>query len=61
MASVWPYLATMALLAALAGLAWSRRNVPGARPFAVAGLFSALWAGGSAAALAAADLSAKLA
>jgi len=60
MALVWPYLATMALLAALAWFAWRRRSVPAARPLAIASLFSALLAGGSAAALAAADPSAKL-
>ena len=61
MASVWPHLATLGLLAALAWFAWRRPSVPGARPLAIACLFSSLWAGGSAAALAATDPSAKLA
>ncbi len=61
MATLWPYLATMGLLAALSWFAWRWRSVPGVRPFVVACLASFLWAGGSAAALAAADPSAKLA
>jgi signal transduction histidine kinase len=61
MTTLWPYLATMGLLAALSWFAWQRRSVPGARPFVVACLASFLWAGGSAAALAATDPSAKLA
>ncbi len=61
MATLWPYLATMALLAALAWLGWQRRTLPGAGPFAVGCLFVFLWAGGSAAVLLAADPSAKLA
>ena len=60
MATLWPYLATMGLLAALAWFAWRRPSVPGARPFAVAFLFAFLWAAGSAAVLAATDPSAKL-
>jgi signal transduction histidine kinase len=61
MAMLWPYLATMALVTALAWFAWRRRSVPGAGLLAVGCLFSSLWVGGSAAALAAADPSAKLA
>lgn len=61
MATLWPYLATMGLLAALSWFAWRRRSVPGARPFVVACMASFFWAGGSAAALAAADPAAKLA
>jgi PAS domain S-box-containing protein len=61
MAMLWPYLATIGLLAALAWFAWRRRSVPGALPLAIGCLFASLWAGGSAAALAAADPAAKLA
>lgn len=61
MTTLWPYLATMGLLAALSWFAWRRRSVPGARPFVVACLASFFWAGGSAAALAEGSAAAKLA
>ena len=60
MATLWPYLATLVLISALAWFAWRRGSVPGARPLAVAFLFAFLWAAGSAAVLAATDPSAKL-
>ena len=43
-----PMLASAACLAALAGYAWHRRSVPGARPLALMMLFALLWAIGAA-------------
>jgi signal transduction histidine kinase len=56
MDTIWPYLATGALLAALAVYGWRRRSVPGARHFALACLFAALWVAGAAAESSAADV-----
>lgn len=38
--TIRPYLAPLALLAALAAFSWRRRAVPGARPFAAACLLA---------------------
>lgn len=56
---VLPMLASAACLAALAGYAWHRRSVPGARPLALMMLFALLWAIGAAGEVAATDLAAK--
>ena len=39
----WPALAITALISSLGLFSWSRRAVPGAKPFAVACLFNVLW------------------
>jgi PAS domain S-box-containing protein len=60
LATVWPYLATLGLLVALGLFSWRRRSVPGARPLAIASLFSALWVAGYAMELAAVDPAAEI-
>lgn len=59
-ATAWPYLATLGLLVALGWFSWRRRSVPGARPLAIASLFSALWVAGYAMELAAVDPAAEI-
>jgi len=54
--TIWPYLAAIALLAALALHSGRRGSVPGARYFAVACLFAVLWVAGAAAESSAADV-----
>jgi PAS domain S-box-containing protein len=65
---IWPYsyspdiwlpIFTVFLLIALSVYGWRRRSVPGALPFAIASLFTALWAVGSAIEYAAIDLEVK--
>ncbi len=41
---IWPMLASAMFMAGLAVYAWKHRTVPGASPFAIQMLFSALWA-----------------
>jgi signal transduction histidine kinase len=60
-AALWPYLATLALLVALAAFGWRRRAVPGARPFAAACLFASIWMAGAVAESMALDPAAKVA
>jgi signal transduction histidine kinase len=60
-ATIWPHLATLVLLVALAWYSWRRGNVPGAQPLVVACLFQALWVLGAAAELLSVDVSAKIA
>jgi signal transduction histidine kinase len=43
---IWPSFFTVLLLIALGVFSWRRRSVPGALPFSIACLFSALWAAG---------------
>jgi signal transduction histidine kinase len=54
--TIWPYLAGIVLLAALALYSGRRRSVPGARYFAIACLFAVLWVAGAAAESSAADV-----
>jgi PAS domain S-box-containing protein len=61
LATIWPYLATLAMLAALAWFVWRRGNVPGAHALIAACLFEALWLVGGMGELLAADLSAQIA
>jgi PAS domain S-box-containing protein len=58
--TIWPYLAAFGLLAALGWYSWRRGNVPGARPFAIASLFAALWLAGAVAELMAAEVAVKI-
>jgi serine phosphatase RsbU (regulator of sigma subunit) len=60
MAVLWLLLATVALLVALAWFSWRRRSVPGAVPFAVGCVFTALWAAGSFMEYAVADVATKI-
>jgi PAS domain S-box-containing protein len=57
---IWPSVLTVLLLVALSIYAWRRRSVPGALPFAIAGLFDALWMAGYTLVLAATDAAAKI-
>lgn len=59
--NLWPYLAALALLAAIAWFSLRHGSVPGARPLSVACLFTALWLAGAVAELLVTDLSAKIA
>jgi PAS domain S-box-containing protein len=54
-----PMLASAACLAALAGYAWHRRSVPGARPLALMMLFALFWAIGAAFEVAATHVAAR--
>lgn len=58
-AAIWPPILTALFLLALAAYSWRRRRVPGALPFAVSGVFSALWAASYALQYAATDPLAK--
>ena len=58
---IWLSFSTVLLLISLAIYTWSRRSVPGALPFAVALLFAALWASGSALEYTAVDVAARIA
>jgi len=58
-AAIWPPILTALFLLALAAYSWRRRGVPGALPFAVSGVFSALWAASYALQYAATDPLAK--
>ncbi len=60
MLTIWPHVATLALLAALGVYSWRQRSVPAARNLAVACLFAGLWVAGAAGELVAADFSTKL-
>ena len=57
---IWPSFLTFLLMIALAIYGGRRRSVPGALPFAIACLFFAPWAAGSALEIAAADAAAKI-
>lgn len=57
---IWPSTLTALLMLALSTYAWRRRSIPGALPFAFAGLFATLWLAGSALQIAAIDVSTKI-
>ena len=57
---IWLSLGTVVLLVALAIFGWRRRSVPGAVPFAVGCVFTALWAAGSFMEYAVSDVAAKV-
>ena len=59
-ADIWLPVFTVFLLIALSVYSWRGRSVPGALPFAIASLFTALWAIGSAMEYAAIDLAVKI-
>jgi PAS domain S-box-containing protein len=54
---IWPALITIALMAFLSIYSWRRRNVPGARPFAIGSLFAVFWAIGTVLEISAVDFS----
>src|SRR5512136_2688723 len=58
--AIWSSVFTVLLLVALSIYAWRRRSVPGALPFAIAGLFDALWMAGYTLLIAATDAAAKI-
>jgi len=58
--AIWPSVLTVLLLVALSVYAWRRRSVPGALPFAIAGLFDALWMAGYTLVIAATDAAGKI-
>src|SRR5512136_3226513 len=58
--AIWSSVFTVLLLVALSIYAWRRRSVPGALPFAIAGLFDALWMAGYTLVIAATDAAAKI-
>ena len=58
--AIWPSVLTVLLLVALSVYAWRRRSVPGALPFAIAGLLDALWMAGYTLVIAAIDAAAKI-
>jgi signal transduction histidine kinase len=60
LATIWPYLVTLGLLAALAWFSWRRGDVPGARPLIAACLFQGLWVVGAVGELLTADALAKI-
>ena len=57
---IWLPVFTVFLLIALSVYSWRGRSVPGALPFAIASLFTALWAVGSIMEYAATDLAVKI-
>ena len=57
---LWPAVVTVALLAFLGSYSWRRRNVPGAKPFAIICLFAFLWAVGAVLEISATDFPAKI-
>jgi signal transduction histidine kinase len=59
-ADIWLPILTVFLLIALAVYSWRGRSVPGALPFAIASLLTALWAVGSVIEYAAIDLAVKM-
>jgi PAS domain S-box-containing protein len=59
-ADIWLPILTVFLLIALAVYSWRGRSVPGALPFAIASLLTALWAVGSVIEYAAIDLTVKM-
>jgi signal transduction histidine kinase len=58
--TVWPYVVSFTLLAALGWYSWRRGRVPGARPFAIALLFAALWLAGAVAELMVTEVATKV-
>ncbi|MGD8472550.1 MAG: histidine kinase N-terminal 7TM domain-containing protein [Anaerolineae bacterium] len=58
--SIWPYVVSFGLLTALSWYSWRRGSVLGARSFAIALLFAALWLAGAVAELMAADVANKV-
>jgi signal transduction histidine kinase len=59
-ADIWLPVFTVFLLIALSAYSWRGRSVPGALPFAIASLFTALWVVGSVMEYAAMDLAVKI-
>ena len=59
-ADIWLPVFTVFLLVALSVYSWRDRSVPGALPFAIASLFTALWAVGSVMEHAATDLAVRI-
>ncbi len=57
--AIWPPLAIALCAAALGLYSWRRRSIPGARPFAIACLFTTLWLTGVICEVAAADTAMK--
>lgn len=58
---VWILLASILLIVVLAAYSWRRRNVPGAKPLAIACLFGILWMAGILGQVLAQDISTKVA
>ena len=57
---LWPALISLALVIFLGRYSWRRRGLPGAKPFAFACLFAALWALGAALEISAQDFSTQV-
>ncbi len=57
---LWPAMISVALTIFLGFYSWNRRNVPGAKAFAIGCLFAMLWAIGSSLEIAALDFSTKV-
>ncbi len=57
--AIWPPVTIAIFMATLGLYSWQRRSVPGARPFAIACLFSTLWQAGIALEVAAVDAATK--
>ena len=57
---LWPAMISVALTIFLGFYSWNRRNVPGAKAFAIGCLFATLWVIGSILEIAALDFSTKV-